>query len=122
MRIRAPLLGWLIAVCACGFAGALYNTPSELKVQPPILRSIFPLGGQAGETATVQFTGDFPQQGETPAGSECDSVSGTNDFNRCGAGVEILANVEGAAGGRRQVQLEDQNNDGLDHWPGVLPC
>jgi hypothetical protein len=70
--IRTAALAGLLSIQFSAVAGSIPD-PQELRLQPPVVRSMFPLGGQAGHTVVVEFEGDFLDR--TVLRCECDDLT-----------------------------------------------
>jgi hypothetical protein len=71
-----PLLLILLALLPSCPISASESRVASVPIRQPAVRSVFPLGGQVGQTVAVELAGDFLD----PKGSlrcECDDVTGT---------------------------------------------
>src|SRR5688572_16523591 len=71
-----PLALICLALCPISPVSAIESSVPAVPIRQPAVRTVFPLGGQAGQMVSVELAGDFLD----PKGSlrcECDDVTGT---------------------------------------------
>lgn len=69
--MRATLV---FAIFAPALAGLSEPSAKDISLRQPVIRSVFPLGAQAGQSAVIQAEGDFLDRA-TELRCECDDVS-----------------------------------------------
>lgn len=78
MKLRSPALVCFALSNWIPLVAASESPVSSVPIRQPAVRSVFPLGGQVGQTVTLELAGDFLD----PRGAlrcECDDVTGTID-------------------------------------------
>ncbi|MEO8658269.1 MAG: PPC domain-containing protein [Bryobacteraceae bacterium] len=93
MLVRVSLLLGLIATSVWG---GTETPPKDLPLRQPAIRSVFPLGGQVGQSTVVETEGDFLDRA-TEVRCECDDLSSkilSADFLRARIQVDVAASAQ----------------------------